>query len=156
MSKKKKSAKRKNGSSIVYYHPKITSTILLCSCYFFYGIFGVVYVILVLIAIIFLNLDHRNDDNGKWGNAISAYSIFNKGRKYLIGDLRMNQIEAELRNRNFKNDDSDDNFVRYDDIDKNRFYVKGSSKYNNKLCTCGSNKKFKKCCGAMKNNLSDY
>ncbi|GAW79652.1 hypothetical protein, conserved [Plasmodium gonderi] len=157
MPKKKRNSKRKNGS-VIYSHPKIVSGILLFSCYPFYRIFGVVYIIIILIAIIFLNLDHTNNDsnsNGR-GSPISAYSIFNKGKRYLIGDLRMNQIETELRNRMFKNDNSDDNFVRYDDIDKNKIYIKGYSKYNNKLCTCGSNKKFKKCCGKIKNDSSDY
>ncbi|KYO00844.1 conserved protein, unknown function, partial [Plasmodium gaboni] len=122
---------------------------LLCSCYFLYNTFGSVYIIIVLIAIIFLNLENKND------SSISAYSIFNKGKRYLIGDLRMNQIENEFRNTKYNND-SEDNFLRYEDIDKNKFYIKGSSKYNNKLCTCGSKKKFKKCCGIIKNNSSDF
>ncbi|CRG93479.1 conserved Plasmodium protein, unknown function [Plasmodium gallinaceum] len=148
MSKKKKNSKKKNIQK--YINPKIVTIILLCSCYFFYNVFGIVYIIIVLITTIFLNLGNNND------NGISAYSIFNKGKKYLIGDLRMNQIEKEFRNSKFKNDDSDDNFLRFDDIDKNKVYIKGSSKYNNKLCTCGSKKKFKKCCGTIKNNSSDF
>ncbi|KYN99341.1 conserved protein, unknown function [Plasmodium sp. gorilla clade G1] len=148
MSKKKKNSKNKNINK--YFNPKIVTAILLCSCYFLYNTFGSVYIIIVLIAIIFLNLENNND------SSISAYSIFNKGKRYLIGDLRMNQIENELRNTKYKNNDSEDNFLRYDDIDKNKFYIKGSSKYNNKLCTCGSKKKFKKCCGIIKNNSSDF
>ncbi|SBT75818.1 conserved protein, unknown function [Plasmodium ovale] len=156
MSKKKKDAKKKNVTK--YYNPKIFTAILLCSCYFFYSTFGVVYIIIVLIAIIFVNLDYSNDGTcrGGNGNTVSAYSVFNKGKKYLVGDLRMNQIETELRNRKFQNDESDDNILRFDDINKNKLYVKGSSKYNNKLCTCGSNKKFKKCCGIVKDDSSDY
>ncbi|SBT74872.1 conserved protein, unknown function [Plasmodium malariae] len=151
MPKKKKNSKKKNGTQ--YLNPKIATAVLLCSCYFFYSIFGVVYVIVVLIAIIFLNLESNKESRG---SSISAYSIFNKGKRYLVGDLRMNQIETELRNVKYKNDDSDENILRYNDIDKNKMYIKGSSKYNNKLCTCGSNKKFKKCCGRIKNDSSDF
>ncbi|CAD2089143.1 conserved protein, unknown function [Plasmodium vinckei lentum] len=151
MSKKKKNSKNKNVSK--YLDPKIITIILLLSCYFCYHIFGIAYIIIVLILIIFLNLDYSKNTNGQ---SISAYSIFNKDKRYLIGDLRMNQIENELRHTKPTTYDDSDNFLRYDDIQRNKIYIKGNSKYNNKLCTCGSNKKFKKCCGRIKNDSSDY
>ncbi len=52
--------------------------------------FGAVYVILVAFAIIFSNLGDRAE-----GEA-SAYSIFNNFQ-YLQGELRMDQVEAEMR-----------------------------------------------------------
>ncbi|CXI23513.1 conserved protein, unknown function [Plasmodium berghei] len=151
MSKKKKNSKNKNASK--YFDPKIITIILLLSCYFCYHIFGVAYIIIVLILIIFINLDHNKNTNGQ---PVSAYSIFNKDKKYLIGDLRMNQIENELRHTKATTNDDSDNFLRYDDIQRNKMHIKGYSKYNNKLCTCGSNKKFKKCCGRIKNDSSGY
>ncbi|VWU51694.1 conserved protein, unknown function [Hepatocystis sp. ex Piliocolobus tephrosceles] len=154
MSKKKKNIKKQNLSK--YYNPYIITAILLGSIPFFYNIIGPVYVIIVLIVAIFVNLDYNNNDINR-NNSISAYSIFNKSKKYLIGDLRMNKIDSELRNTYKQNcDDSDDNFLKYDDVNRNKIYIKGSSKYNNKLCTCGSKKKFKKCCGLIKDDSSDF
>lgn len=42
------------------------------------------------IALVFLNLGNRT-------GGVSAYSVFNREGRYLLGDLRLSQIERELR-----------------------------------------------------------
>mmetsp|Transcript_63147 Transcript_63147/g.133300 ORF Transcript_63147/g.133300 Transcript_63147/m.133300 type:complete len:193 (+) Transcript_63147:111-689(+) len=83
----------------------------------------------------------------------SAYSIFNGGR-YLLGDLRPEQIEAEQRGlghlrQNHRDDDDDDDQPRRggdgwgnDDVPMLR------SRDANRPCPCGSGQKAKKCCFA--------
>lgn len=149
--KKKKSWKKWNLRK--YLQPKIITTVLICSCFFLYKIFGSVYIIVVLIISIFLNLGDKEN------SGISAYSVFNKGRKHLLGELRMTQIEKELTyaNKNLQYD-SDENLLTVGDLEsKNKNKKMMSTKMRNKRCPCGSDKKYKNCCGNFNaNSSSDY
>ncbi|CBZ50393.1 conserved hypothetical protein [Neospora caninum Liverpool] len=78
------------------------------------------------------------------GEGISAYSVFNRGVRHLLGDLRPADIDRQLRNAGPDGDESDgDNLVVIDDA---RAAGVHRSRDANKKCPCGSGKKTKKCC----------
>ena len=58
--------------------------------------FDPVFIAVSIIVGIFLNLGKR--ETGQW----SAYAVFNRGQQRLMGDLRGDQIEGELRRRDVK------------------------------------------------------
>ena len=101
-----------------------------------------VFIIISLILGIFMNLGIREP------GSFSAYNIFNRGFRHLLGDLRADQIDAELRNKfhpgQQRHDSEDDEPEPPAALDRQY-----SSKEANKLCACGSKKKTKKCCGAL-------
>ena len=79
---------------------------------------------------------------------LSAYSVFNKGQKKILGDVSMQEIDAQFGLKsNFNNNSSDDdNDLNEDALILQNTKLNKISKMNNKPCYCGSNKKFKKCC----------
>ncbi|XP_026191280.1 uncharacterized protein LOC113146867 [Cyclospora cayetanensis] len=85
------------------------------------------------IVLIFWNLGERT------GGA-SAYSVFNRGANYLLGDLRLARIDQQLRHGDGGLED-DAQVVEY------RAPIEIRSRDANKRCPCGSGKKLKKCCG---------
>jgi len=96
------------------------------------------FTILSGVAAIFWNLGgHR-----RFGE-LSAYSVFNPGQRALMGEMRAEDIDRELRQgrANHDNDDDDDGGGLW--MPHNNF----KSRNANKLCPCGSKKKTKKCCG---------
>jgi Uncharacterized conserved domain (SAYSvFN) len=103
-----------------------------------------VFIILSVLVGIYFNLGSRRP------GSYSAYNIFNKGFKHLLGDLRGDQIDAELRNKMIGRDPTaDTNSGADDDNNDARQGGLANSKNANKLCSCGSKKKTKKCCGAV-------
>jgi hypothetical protein len=100
-----------------------------------------VFITLSVLVGIYFNLGTRRP------GSYSAYNIFNKGFKHLLGDLRGDQIEAELRNKTITNerDDDEGNFNAEQEGNRTVHF----SKEANKLCACGSKKKTKKCCGSV-------
>ena len=63
--------------------------------------FDAVFIAMSIILGIFLNLGTR--EAGQW----SAYAVFNRGQQRLLGDLRADQIEGELRRRDVKKETID-------------------------------------------------
>lgn len=101
-----------------------------------------IYVILSGIAFLFLSLSARaeNDDGP------SAYSVFNRGAQYLMGDLRADQIDREHRGIAHLQGGGGGG----GGMEMNGDFDVGPGMRGrdaNKPCTCGSGKKFKKCCG---------
>eukprot|EP00298_Acanthocystis_sp_HF-20_P012807 c20066_g3_i1.p1 GENE.c20066_g3_i1~~c20066_g3_i1.p1 ORF type:complete len:175 (-),score=63.56 c20066_g3_i1:2-526(-) len=101
---------------------------------------------------------------GERSSGLSAYSVFNKGQKKLLGDKDMNQWENEIRgidrrggggggNHDYENESSSEN----DSRQQRRRPVlnrKGKKNETNRLkrndpCVCGSGLKYKKCCGEV-------
>ncbi|CDJ37789.1 hypothetical protein, conserved [Eimeria tenella] len=74
---------------------------------------------------------------GEGGGGASAYSVFNRGANYLLGDLRLQRIDQQLRNADAAVED-DGNVVAY------RPPVELRSRDANKKCPCGSGRKLKK------------
>ncbi len=73
--------------------------LIVLSCWFvlaFSVSFDPVFIAVSIITGIFLNLGQR--ETGQW----SAYAVFNRGQQRLLGDLRGDQIEGELRRRDVK------------------------------------------------------
>lgn len=95
-----------------------------------------VFIILSVFLGIYFNLGSRRP------GSFSAYNIFNKGFVHLLGDLRAEQIDAELRNQVA---------LPRQVVEEEKREVENtvSSRDANKLCSCGSNRKWKKCCGAV-------
>lgn len=63
---------------------------------FIYAGFGSLFVIISLTASIFLNLGTRQEGE------MSAYSVFNRGYKQLLGTLTAEQFDAEIRHSNHR------------------------------------------------------
>ena len=99
--------------------------------------FDSVYLTISIIVYVFFNLGERRP--GQY----SAYNIFNKGYQHLMGDLRGEQIEAELRNQVALGG------VQQKPSEKHQGPTLFSSKEANLLCPCKSGKKVKRCCGAV-------
>eukprot|EP00918_Siedleckia_nematoides_P098528 GHVU01215580.1.p1 GENE.GHVU01215580.1~~GHVU01215580.1.p1 ORF type:complete len:156 (+),score=20.81 GHVU01215580.1:2217-2684(+) len=138
---------------------KLGALLSLCiACIYTLGKLGVT---LVLICLIALHVSIRSEDaptgEGSGGERHSAYSVFNEGCRALLGDIRPEQIDGELRSGGrgggsaspgaaatkwvqLPKDDSDDSFEGDRELAKPRL--------GNKACRCGSGKKTKKCCGA--------
>mmetsp|Transcript_67274 Transcript_67274/g.122728 ORF Transcript_67274/g.122728 Transcript_67274/m.122728 type:complete len:164 (+) Transcript_67274:123-614(+) len=108
--------------------------------------FDQVFFIVSIMALIFFNLGTRSSDKP------SAYSVFNSGSKHLLGDLRAEQIDAEHR--------GDAHLAAYRDSEQNLIDLPGApggedpasmrSRDANRPCKCGSGKKSKKCCFAVR------
>ena len=60
--------------------------------------FDRLFIIATVLLVIFLNLGTRQVEQ------FSAYNVFNQGYQHLLGDLRGERIEAELRHRDVKQD----------------------------------------------------
>lgn len=100
-----------------------------------------IYVIFSGIFFIFVSLGARRDED-----AGSAYSVFNRGARHLLGDLRGDQIDREHRGVAHLN--GGENLAGFGgEMDDAREGPR--SKDVNKPCPCGSGKKLKKCCGKM-------
>eukprot|EP00745_Piridium_sociabile_P045682 TRINITY_DN9939_c0_g1_i2.p1 TRINITY_DN9939_c0_g1~~TRINITY_DN9939_c0_g1_i2.p1 ORF type:complete len:147 (-),score=8.17 TRINITY_DN9939_c0_g1_i2:209-649(-) len=105
-------------------------------------VFGPAFLIAALIIGIFFNL-------GESRNALySAYSVFNPQQRSILGDLRAEQFDQEMRHRG-PAVNTDSNLI---DLPAQPGHDLGtiarSSKYGNQPCSCGSGKKLKKCCAA--------
>ena len=97
--------------------------------------FGSLWIILSLFALIIFNLGEKDDDDDTW----SAYSVFNKGYRNILGALTADQFDKEIRHRrgddnnteNANNEDGNDEAV----IDKRhmRRGKKGRRGYEDKL-----------------------
>eukprot|EP00919_Chromeraceae_sp_WS-2016_P018312 GHVR01043547.1.p1 GENE.GHVR01043547.1~~GHVR01043547.1.p1 ORF type:complete len:167 (-),score=35.72 GHVR01043547.1:232-732(-) len=125
---------------IYYKNNIIVKTIIKCIALII-SILGVYYIgklflIIILIFGIFLNLGQSER------GCYSSYSVFNKGVRSVLGSLTANEIDNELRHTQ---GDNTTQFVMPMNLTGGM-----SSKDSNKPCVCGSNVKFKKCCGAMK------
>jgi len=109
------------------------------------------FLILSIIAGMFINLGSRQ-------GYLSAYSIFNPNQRSLLGDLRAEQLEAELRKgQGASIEAADDSNL----IDLPQQHVACGelparmSKAANKPCPCGSGKKYKRCCAVNGRNEGD-
>ena len=92
----------------------------------------------VLIAI-FSNLGKRS------GDSTSAYSIFNRGFRRLLGDIQPDAIDRQLRGGGT----GTDNFENPDvERSKSNGMSNFPSKFINRPCPCGSGLKAKKCCAS--------
>ena len=130
---------------------------------FLYFNFGLVYIMITIIALIFLNLGNRKPGE------LSAYSMFNPNHERIMGNMiqndfrfggnqmfenfddngnennnplyRMTQIENEIN-------DEINRKVKYDTKSELRKeYLKSKAEKSlNSLCDCGSGKKYKNCC----------
>ena len=127
---------------------------------FLYYNFALVFLLLTIIALIFLNLGERKP------GTLSAYSVFNPNQERIYGfdnniDIaagqnpfgiidnnrinneieRMRQIEREINeevNRKVKSDTKSE---------LKKEYLKSKAEYPlNSICKCGSGKKYKNCC----------
>mmetsp|Transcript_15422 Transcript_15422/g.33978 ORF Transcript_15422/g.33978 Transcript_15422/m.33978 type:complete len:201 (+) Transcript_15422:70-672(+) len=82
----------------------------------------------------------------------SAYSIFNRGQRHILGDLRAEQLDAEQRgNHHLADYNPAEGLIEIPDLDDSdgdheRPVVK--SRDANRPCPCGSGKKAKRCCFA--------
>ncbi|KAF8821279.1 hypothetical protein IE077_002209 [Cardiosporidium cionae] len=106
-------------------------------------ILGKIFFILSLIVSIFINLSSRVD-------GYSAYSVFNPQLRHLLGDLRADQVDQEMRG-GFTlqaNNNEDEPFVDLPEVEM----AKHISRRANKPCDCGSGKKFKRCCAVFLRN----
>ncbi|CAD7967789.1 unnamed protein product [Amoebophrya sp. A25] len=112
-----------------------------------------IYVILSGICFIFLSLGARQDDDG-----VSAYSIFNRGARHVLGDLRGDQVDREHRGiahmrgqegGGGRQGDRGGGGLQEggDDLGGLNLRQQMRSRDANKPCPCGSGKKLKKCCG---------
>eukprot|EP01016_Furgasonia_blochmanni_P043095 TRINITY_DN5803_c0_g1_i2.p2 TRINITY_DN5803_c0_g1~~TRINITY_DN5803_c0_g1_i2.p2 ORF type:complete len:173 (-),score=11.39 TRINITY_DN5803_c0_g1_i2:148-666(-) len=84
---------------------------------------------------------------------LSAYSIFNKGGQKLLGDMSLEDLDAQFRNNGMpargenntsraRDDSDDDEPITYlTDIKKQNV-----SKLGRETCYCGSGRKYKRCC----------
>jgi len=92
---------------------------------------------IALIVAIFSNL-------GTSDSEYSAYSIFNKGCEYLLGDARADQIDKQLRGGGVRRDTPNE------PADPNPNFIDIPSKFMNRPCPCGSGWKAKKCHASRK------
>merc|ERR1719247_2220852 len=95
-------------------------------------------------------------------NGPSAYSIFNPGQQHLRGDLRAEQLDAEQRGDRFLmgHNNADDNVFVPDDLqvvdteDRDE-PLSVRSRDANRPCSCGSGRKAKKCCFALRSSARE-
>jgi hypothetical protein len=77
---------------------------------------------------------------GSSSSPYSAYSIFNKGCRYLLGDTRPEQIDRQIRGA--------------DGVDQRpqngSTIMNFPSRFINRPCPCGSGMKAKKCCASVR------
>jgi hypothetical protein len=78
----------------------------------------------------------------------SAYSIFNKGCQYLLGDARADAIDRQIRGAQRHLAGAESSRGHESGIDITDI----PSKYANRPCPCGSGLKAKKCHGAVGRN----
>mmetsp|Transcript_8471 Transcript_8471/g.20389 ORF Transcript_8471/g.20389 Transcript_8471/m.20389 type:complete len:180 (-) Transcript_8471:44-583(-) len=131
-------------------HERFTINESLRICYTLLWISGAVffrsqlYIIITGIAFVFLSLGARSGDVGSDEEGVSAYSVFNRGARHLLGDLRGDQIDREHRGIAHMGGGGGGRGGD-DDYD---YAPQFKSKDANKPCPCGSGKKLKKCCGS--------
>ena len=87
-----------------------------------------------IIVAIFSNL-------GESSSPYSAYSIFNKGCQYLLGDTRPDQVDNQLRG-------GPGIQIAAEGREINSEFINIPPKYINRPCPCGSGLKAKRCHGA--------
>jgi hypothetical protein len=97
-----------------------------------------------IIALIFLNLGDSNR------GPFSAYSVFNKGFAYLLGDARPQFVDQQLRNGGQAIREPE-----FSDADEPTRGLDIPSRFMNKPCICGSGLKAKKCCSSRAGNRRD-
>jgi len=124
--------------------------------------FGAVYFMITIIALIFLNLGQRKPGE------LSAYSVFNPNNERILGSLAnnnfglgQNQLFEDFSNNNELNrqieqmrqvereiNEELDRKIHYDTKSELRKeYLKTKAEQSlNSNCSCGSGKKYKKCC----------
>ncbi len=93
----------------------------------------------VSIGIIVLIFSNLGQSRGEY----SAYSIFNKGCQYLLGDARQDAVEQQIRGGHYAAGPTPVE-------QKNDVYSNFPSKFINRPCPCGSGVKAKRCCAAGK------
>ncbi|CAD7958738.1 unnamed protein product [Amoebophrya sp. A120] len=103
-----------------------------------------IYIIFSGIGFIFLSLGARAEDD----DGVSAYSVFNRGARHLLGDLRPDQIDRENRGVAHMGGGGGNGGGGLGGDFAGAEQMK--SKDANKPCACGSGKKTKKCCGAVR------
>jgi hypothetical protein len=115
--------------------------------------FGMVYVMISAIVLIFMNL--RTDDSQ---DGVSGYSVFNRGGRRLAGEYDPREYDAHMRRgAQFmpaagQEDEKDKNILKVDEVIKERAVLSRKSKNANAPCPCGSGKKYKKCCALINPN----
>lgn len=98
-----------------------------------YSKFDTAVISVVIIAAIFSNLGQSSNSEH------SAYSIFNKGCRYLLGEARPQDVDKQMRGGH-------DAPIHEEPSGYEGLSV--PSKFANKPCICGSGLKGKKCCMA--------
>ena len=99
-----------------------------------YSRFDTAVISIAIIVAIFSNL-------GSGSSPYSAYSIFNKGCRYLLGDVRPYEIDRQIR--------GGQGMAQGQQVVQDReLLINFPSKYINRPCPCGSGQKAKKCCAA--------
>ena len=98
-----------------------------------------------IIAMIFMNLGKSTGDN------FSAYSVFNKGYAYLLGDSRPEMVDRQLRQGTGPalGSNSGDSLGSVGGVDI-------PSRFINRPCPCGSGLKAKKCCALRTKNRGHH
>eukprot|EP00921_Rhytidocystis_pertsovi_P019523 GHVQ01030970.1.p1 GENE.GHVQ01030970.1~~GHVQ01030970.1.p1 ORF type:complete len:145 (+),score=28.43 GHVQ01030970.1:250-684(+) len=117
-------------------------------------LFGQVGLILSMIVGIFCNLGSSS------GEGLSAYSVFNRNQEGLMGDLRAEDVDSQLRHesqphiRHHPTDDDEEDddedghgCVAWPRHQQESSVTVRSTRGANKPCICGSGLKTKKCCG---------
>jgi hypothetical protein len=104
-----------------------------------YSRFDAAVISIAIIVAIFQNLGQSSQNS-----PFSAYSIFNKGCQYLLGDARPDAIDRQLRGGGAAQDNNIDHSAQ----PSKDFVTNFPSKFINRACPCGSGKKAKKCCAA--------
>jgi hypothetical protein len=84
-----------------------------------------------LLVVVFSNLG-----SGESSSPYSAYSIFNKGCRYLLGEARADQLDKQIRGGGGSVTRQEESSLDFLNI---------PSKYINRPCPCGSGLKAKKC-----------
>eukprot|EP00916_Digyalum_oweni_P014775 GHVL01024189.1.p1 GENE.GHVL01024189.1~~GHVL01024189.1.p1 ORF type:complete len:134 (+),score=17.11 GHVL01024189.1:21-422(+) len=107
---------------------------------------GLSFLIICTLVLIF-NCVRHNEPKDQY----SAYSVFNPQQRSLLGDLRGEQIEAELHNTEYEREGA---LIDLPCGIGNEDMVY-SSKNANRECWCGSKKKVKKCCGKFAKKNED-
>jgi hypothetical protein len=96
-----------------------------------YSRFDTAVISVALIILVFSNL-------GTSTSPYSAYSIFNKGCRYLLGEARADDFDRQLRN-------GPSNMPEKASSGESEGFLNIPSKYINRPCPCGSGLKAKKC-----------
>jgi hypothetical protein len=97
---------------------------------------GLVFCILSLIVLVFLNLRTEESPDG-----VSAYSVFNRAGRALPGTFDARDVDAAIRNLPMKKEQMMPLIEEEQEIKVRR------GKAANQDCQCGSGRKYKKCCG---------